>query len=277
METQIKMKKLKIKHLSYSSIKEFKKSPEHFYHYFTEEKIEKDVYMEGNLLHTLALQPELFKSRYTVYDPENRPDKAHTMAAKENKLWLDNLQQEAIENKKLVISHEVYTTSIEIAGKVRSNPVSGELIKAKGNVFEKEMKWKLKGFDHLGFTDIWNDAFICDLKFMANADPVDFHRKIFYYDLYLQAAIYQVADKKFPDFNDIKDFFFIAIDKTPPYGVSVNRMPNEYLKIGMNEYLGLLDQIKLCLKDNSWISYEFKAPFGSDGIFTVETPYQLRS
>jgi hypothetical protein len=112
---------------------------------------------------------------------------------------------------------------------------------------------------------------------MANADPVDFHRKIYYFDLYLQAGIYQVADKKFPDFSDLKDFFFIAVDKTPPYGVSVNRMPSEYLKIGMNEYLGLLDQIKICLKDNSWSSYDFKAPFGSDGVFTVETPYQLRS
>jgi hypothetical protein len=86
--------------------------------------------------------------------------------------------------------------------------------------------------------------------------------------------MYLWADAKKPMFPYEKDFFFIAVEKTEPYAVSINKMRQEFITAGINEFMSLVELYKNCQDFTE--DYSFRAGFGKDGIFEVGTPYQLR-
>ena len=67
---------------SYSSIREFLKSPLHFLQYKTGEKKTTDAMRRGVLIHKLLLEPDEFSNEYVVFE---KPIPSATMAKKENK------------------------------------------------------------------------------------------------------------------------------------------------------------------------------------------------
>ncbi len=55
--------------LSFSSIKQFIRSPQHYIQYLTQERKQTDAMLLGSVVHNLILQPEKFNDNFAV-EPE---------------------------------------------------------------------------------------------------------------------------------------------------------------------------------------------------------------
>lgn len=261
-------------HISYSSLKEFAKSPLHFWAYYMIDKEEKEYFKLGNLYHVLILQPEKFKEKFMVFDESKRPEQDKGMTSNKNKAWKLTLEQACAKDHKSLIKESEYKEAQIIAERVRNHEIAGPLVSATGNKFEQKIEWKYSDIEIVSLLDINNPEFIVDLKFMVDADPDNFHQKIFYLKYYLQAAMYLLADAKRPMFPFEKPFFFITVEKTEPYAISVNKMRQEYIDKGLEEFMKLIELYKNC--DDFMEDYSFRAGFHKDGIFEVQLPYQLK-
>ncbi len=127
---------------------------------------------------------------------------------------------------------------------------------------QSKIKWEDKetGLPMIGYLDMEAEKFIADLKSTTDAHPDEFMKSAINFDYHIQAAIYLEAMAhrgKFPD------YYFIAVEKTAPYGVSVLKATKDFIALGNQEYRKLLQEFKFCMQQNAFDqSYEFRSPVG---------------
>lgn len=91
-------------------------------------------------------------------------------------------------------------------------------------------------------------------------------------DYPLQAAMYLLGKQAL--FSD-KPFIYMCVESTEPYGVSIFKADNDYIRYGYNEYCRLKDMFKFCKENNLWASsYDFYAPLG---YFNLSVPNYLKN
>lgn len=251
-------------HLSYSSLKAFKKSPIDFINYKMGQKEETDAMLFGSMLHCLVLEPQDFDNRYHCLDDTdicNSIGGAKPRATKAYKEWKETAMAEA-GDRQLVETNDYINAKI-ISSNVLHNRASRKILDA-GWIHEKPIEWEFKNFKFKGFIDGIGDKLIFDLKTCQDADPEFFQRDIIKNCYHIQAAMYLYAEGK------MQDYYIIAVDRKG--GVSVHKLRMDLIEQGMKEYNDLLDKFNYCiLRDAFDQSYDFHAK-RFDGIFEVEKP-----
>ena len=202
---------------------------------------------EGSVVHCLILEPDEFNKRYWMFNKEERPDRTKTMAAKENKEWAAEL--EIKNNGKEKITVEQHQNLQNVAQEVMR--IAGDLIEAATEK-EKIVLWEKTGIDMKAKIDGFHEDFLFDIKTTTNANVEAFQRKAFWdYQYHRQAAVYLDGASDGLFLGD-KDFYFIAVEKTPPYLVSIHKVSDHTVALGMNQYLELLELLKECRRKNHW-------------------------
>lgn len=244
---------IKAKILSYSSLKEFRKSPEHFLEYMFGEKKTTAALEFGTLVDKMILTPDAWKEDFIVkpkFDMRTNVGKAEfEKFAKEN-------------NGKSFVTQEEMDTAILIHNRAWNNRASKELllkITQTQNYFE--FTDKKTGLKMRGFKDGTGEGFIMDLKTTVSADPDEFIRSAINYDYPLQTGVYLEAEKvlnySFPE------YFFLCVEKTAPYGISVLKASDDFVRLGKQQLRQTLDSFRWCL-DNCMFneSYEYRSNQG---------------
>jgi hypothetical protein len=261
--------------LSASAMGHFERSPEHFIQYRLTPYDPSDAQEVGTAFHVLLLQPEKFAEKVAVLNLEERPDKEMTMASKANRAWKQ--QFEAINAKKAIISVPDYENVQRMVEKVRTLPHVMELLGYTRAKYEVPYKWFRKGVELNGILDVDSDEFVLDVKKTRDAEPRKFSRSIFDYGYDLQGACYQDAKAGGKlRFGNYLPYYILAVEDTPPYGVSLHRLSKDVLDSAFENYLKLIDLFALCVQNQQWPGYEYKAPLNSDGVFTVDLPFWKR-
>lgn len=237
--------------VSQSALKRMAQSPAHLQAYLREpEKQTPDTIM-GCVLHTAVFEPELLDKSYWV-KPENYENKKG-----EWKKWNGN----AIECKDWIAAHEdrpvISTASFLDVGNmaiaVRDHPAAAEALakgKAELSLFCEDPDTGLQ----LKCRPDWlsGNAF-ADLKKCQDASPSGFARSIANFGYDVQAAFYlDIAG-----WLDLgKAFFlFIAVEDSPPYGVSVYELDKESIQVGRSKYRRWLTQYLDCAVADKWPAY----------------------
>lgn len=238
--------------LSHSSLGWFKRSPAYFKHMIEQDdQPETDALIFGNVFHTMVLEPDKFDSRYFILNEEERPEKNKTMASKENKLW-KAAQLEAAGDKRLIGSTDKKNAENMAESLFRK---AGDLIRG-ANEYERRIDWRREGVDLKGFIDIDHDIFMADLKTAADATPHQWQRKAYWdFNSHRQAAMYLDGDAKGLYTGD-KDFYFIVVEKKPPYLVSIHLVGKNKIAEGMTQYKELIKGIKACRKSGKWMDFD---------------------
>ena len=112
----------------------------------------------------------------------------------------------------------------------------------------------LKGrFDRLAVTD--TEVNIYDLKTTQSAQPREFQRSVVNFSYDLQAAWYTLlAQRCFP--GKTVNFYFVALEKKPPFGVSVFKASPGLLLNGQKKMAKALELFAQCNTLDYWPSYE---------------------
>jgi hypothetical protein len=246
--------------VSNSRLSAFKRSPKHLLHYLINRPEPTNAMAFGSAFHAFLLQPEIFDSIYAVAPEVDR-------RTKDGKAAFEAFSYLAAEEGKTIISSFDLYKIEQMASSVMANPIASELIKS-ATAMEKTVEWTNEetGIPMKGIIDGIGTEYMFDVKTCADADPGKFARDAYYSNYHRQAAIYMDShsDKK------MTDFYFIAVEKEEPYGVSVHRCSEYILELGKKQYLDAIIEYR------SWVDggmpdagYEY---WHYSGIHELDTP-----
>lgn len=241
--------------LSYSSLKEFAKSPKNYIMYLLHKTPPTPSQLEGKYLDTLLLEPHMVEKRFIVYDKFDR----RSNAAKE--AW-DQLETRAQKENKILVTSETVRGAKMAVEAIMDNADAKNVIENIKKV-QTRLKWtdKQTGLPLIGYSDFETTFFgldcVFDLKKTQSADPDDFHRDIFKYGYHLQAACYKEGywktQYRFPE------FFNLAVETNAPYNVSINYYEPKLMQESQDEFRGILLAFKKCMDEGRFTEgYEFR-------------------
>ena len=225
------------KHLSYSSLSAFKKSPLEFLHYKFKQKEQTPAMAFGSMAHNFILQYDTFFSNYYVIDNDapKRPTIAQYNAKKPSddtlaaiEYW-DDLEQEAFGS--ILITQNDLKELDKLSNSLFKNAAAMQLI-IQCKDFEKEYDFNHDNFSFKSFIDAEDSKIRLDLKIVQSAEPKKFQRDALAYGYHMQAAMYEIAGGK-------RDYYLIALDRNG--GVSVNKLSEELIAYGKQEINNLLE------------------------------------
>lgn len=252
--------------LSYSALKEFRKSPKHYQMYLKRPRIQTDAMLNGSVVDTLLLEPEKFEGRYLVADkPEQRSN-----------AWKEEWARVIAEaGEKTVIPTHVYENAMRQVESVMAHPIAGAMIERKRKT-QVRIKWthKATGLPMIGYVDLeteaWESLTIVDLKTGKSSDPEDFIRDAGRMDYHLQVGAY--LDGYPRCYFRIPNFAFIVVENDEPYNVSVFFADAKYLHMAKDEFHGTMNAFKYCMDNDLWKQgYDFRM-FGTREYFEMTVP-----
>ena len=236
---------LKIRPLSYSSLKEFSKSPKHYLHYVTQPRDEAspDMFM-GSVVDCLLWTPEDFEKNYMILPKLD-------LRTKKGKEEYAKIMQESA-NKKLV-KPEDYQLAKRMKEELHDNENVMAVLKQINNP-QKKLTYvdEQTGLPLVGYLDGEGEKIIAELKTTKCAEPSAFSRDAYNYDYPLQCGLYTTG---IPN----KQFYYILIEKDEPFGISVLKPSAEYIAYGQKKLRGLLNEFEYCMKHNLFMkTYDYK-------------------
>jgi len=256
--------------LSYSSLKEFGKSPRNFINYkLAPRKPQTESQIFGSLCDCFLTTPDKFEELFSMVTnfptTDNQKGFCNSMingATKEDAFKLNysrgdadtvynQLESyiEAIKGGKMVCTKE----QKEQAEKIVENLKKSELVMQyidSCDKFQNKKEWEYKGWKFKGFTDAEGLRLIIDFKYSKDADPDKFERDIINYDYFMQMGMYAKTDESLPE------CYFIVYDKSMNF--SVIKLDWSLLSYGIRKYEYLVAKLNQCISENRFNeSYNF--------------------
>jgi len=266
-----KLQRKEIK-LSYSSLKEFGKSPMNFIRYkLKQRKPQTESQIFGSLCDCLITEPERFDQLFVVNDVMPTTDnqkgfcqdlinglnKENAFSNNYSRGKVDDLYNqflnyvEATKSGKTVITKSLKEEAENIIENLKKSDLVMQYLDSC-NKFQNKLEWKKNGWDFIGYSDCSGDGLIIDLKFTRDANPDKFERDVVNYEYYMQMGMYADAS----NYEGVPECYFIAYDKTGNF--SVIKLDYGFIKYGIRKYKYLLSKLDKCISENRFNeSYNF--------------------
>jgi exodeoxyribonuclease VIII len=202
----------------------------------------------GTAFHALVLEPESFADVAVV-------GLAHGKRKKEEKeAWA---RFAAEHEGKIILTTAEWDTIHRMCDAVVAHPFASILLDPDSGPVESSAYWIDDETRKLCKVrpDKLNDAHgLCvDLKSAADASYTGFAEACARYRYPVQAAFY--TDGLFRAGHMIKDFYFIAVEKEPPYGIGIYRLDKPEMEFGRLEYQRNLAIYAECHNSGEWPCY----------------------
>jgi hypothetical protein len=218
----------------------FNKSPYHFWYEhlsgIAEKKEPTDAMRMGSAIHTLLLQPELFKKEYAILPLLDR----RTTKGKET--YAAFMEENT---GKIILSYEQYEKIISIITNVQRHEIVSNLL--HGAQHEQSIFWtdKETGLQFKVRPDSWLGNMIVDLKTAKDSNIHRFKYTALSNGYYLQAGMIYEACKAIG--KPIELFTLLVIEKDEPNVPSVFTMSDESLDFGVEQFNQYKRQLKKCM------------------------------
>ena len=236
----------KRKYLSASALKAFSKSPNHYVQYVTGTVTATPAMTFGSALHCFVLENDEFENMYAVAPEVDK----RTKAGKE--VWKAFVEG--------TVGREVLTQQdmgliLEMSAAIREHKPAQDLL--EGCVaFEQMREGEIQGVQFKGIADGLSDGYILDIKTCQDASPEAFERTAFNSFYHEQGVAYQTL------FN-VDRFYWIAVEKNPPYNVSVFMQSEEAFYKARKHLFDLVRR---------WDNWDGLPQSYSKGVFTLNLP-----
>ena len=232
--------------LSRSGISRLLRSPAHF----KEQVIEETEAMRfGSAIHAYLFEPEVFRKEFVFTDRHYRSNA--------DKAW--KAEQEAA--GRLVLKNAEYERIKGMAAAVKACRSAMDLLEGEGEAeicgywydpFYPEVLCKLRADWLKKFTNV--PAVCVDLKSTKDARQSYFIRSAYNFGYATQVSWYLYGLTQITRVEH-KDFYFIAVEKEPPFGVGVYKADEELIHHGLIECNKGVELYSQCMKANSWPCY----------------------
>ena len=217
--------------LSFSSLKQFGKSPAHFVGYKNRIFKQSAPMRRGWLTHLITLEPEKIQE-LQVLDVATRANKQYKEAVANHKDGENGVftAREMLEAQNLALA-------------VREHPLANKLL-SEAICVEKHLKWEMDGVKFHGYADIIGSDYIADLKITDN-EPKKIQRWVMDNLYHMQLAMYSEA--VFPG-RDMTNYL-ITVDPNSPHGVVVYELSREMMEDGLKQAQLEITMFKIWYKE----------------------------
>lgn len=237
-------------HLSYSALKAFGKSPNHFLQYEAA-KINggepSPAMLLGSLTHCMVLEPGEVLKRYAKSPQIDR----RTKAGKES--WADFIT-ECLISDRTSIKAEEWDKAEAITGSVLSSPEYADLFSKCES--ERQINAKIDGVPFRAFVDLICADYCADLKTCRDASPKAFGRTVANEAYHVQGALYC-------ELSGTRDFYIVAVESAPPYNVQIYQLDEFALEAGRE---------KLAQWASNFLQWDGKPGPYFSGVETISLP-----
>lgn len=205
----------------------------------------------GSRLHSAVLEPELFTQLYAVapkFDLRTNVGKA------DRDKW-------AAENpNRTAISGDEYSQSMFIADILHANSTVRELLRGGHNersvfALDPETGVTVKCRPDAD-TRISGRRIITDLKTTERASPDDFMWSAYRYGYFRQAPFYSDVCGWEGSEQTVDSFYFIAVEKEPPYAYIIYEAAPRFMQRGRDAYRSALNEYAQCVATDLWPAYD---------------------
>lgn len=234
-----------------STLWEIRKSPAHYRWAVDHQGEEEDTpaMKLGRAVHMAVLQPNEFVKHYAVAPDVDRRTKEGKAAYAQ---FL--AEHEGCE----VLTEDEFDTVNEMAKSVRRTTFLEPTMMAKT---EMPMFWDdpRTGIRCKGRVDaivpICGKVIVADLKTTTDASTEAFTRDAIRMGYHVQAAHYMNGIRETAGFRVPTEWWFVAVEKKPPYAVNVIKMSDAMLDAGQFKLMELMDRLDECLRNDEWPGY----------------------
>lgn len=239
------------------------KSPRHYWHKYLNPNREPEnatpAKVLGSAIHSIVLEPDLFKQHYVPNPGIERRSNAGKAE------WAAFCAENA---GKGILEDAQYQTCLQVRDAVYADPLAGNLLRAPGKA--EQSFWALDPdtgelikcrYDYLHE----GGGVAVDLKSTEDASPAGFGKSVFNYRYFLQPPWYfDVLDILYGETP--KTWAFLPIEKDPPYVCGVYYATEDQMRAGRDIARRDFMRIVEMKKANTWPGYT------GDGPLPVELP-----
>jgi len=234
--------------LSYSSIKEFARSPRHYINYLKKARKDTPELIFGGALHCILLTPNLFKEQYVQ-------SQKFDLRKKDDKEEYAKLLTSAESKGQKIIQEDVFDELINLTDFVKSNPEFQQIMFDAKSVEQREYM-ELYGLPFVKIKDIETSYATIDIKTVQSGALENLNKDFFNYQYYIQAAIYG------------GNFKFYVIEKNDPYYNGLIDVSQDWMDYGLAKLETLCKAFNYCLEHPEsfnesygfWYKYNDKKP-----------------
>lgn len=234
---------LKERPLSFSSIKQFIRSPQHYVKYLTQEKKQTDAMLLGSVVHALILEPQSFESKYII-EPEF--NKRTNQGKEDYQKFLESMSEKNLQ----AIPQSVFVKAKEMVTQFMGT-ASAHILQMTSS---REQRFDIDyiGIPVCGYIDAMSDEYVIELKTVSSAETSDIQRDFYNLKYHLQAGIYNwVTDKK---------IMYIVIENSSPYLSRTFIASDSYVSEGRKMFDKAMSDFRYCLDMDLFDrGYEFYA------------------
>lgn len=231
-----------------SALKPFRRSAAHarYEHLHPTESASADF---GSAIHCVALEPAALETRFAVRPPgiDGRTKEGKAELAK----WRD-----ACAGKIVLDKQDSFETLRGVRDALLEHATARELLTLPGFT-EVSMRWDLGVTPCKGRPDriVAFDGIetIVDLKSCEDASPQGFARSVEKFAYAIQGAFYIDGASAIEEAE--RRFLWIAVEKSPPYGVAVYEPDLVWLDYARVQYRAWLTEWERCTKSGLWPGY----------------------
>lgn len=211
----------------------------------------------GKALHVALLEPDRYSTEFVeapvfgdLRAVEGRTTKDDAKANKERRtIWL------AENDGKATVDGDTSAAIREMVRAVHAHPLASRMV--RDGLAELTALWRdpATGVRCRARADYYVEklGMLLDIKSTEDASPEAFARSVFRYGYNLQTALYGegLALLGAP----VTSFVFVAIEKSPPYGVGVYMLDAKGIELAQRRMQRLLDLHARCLREDDWPCY----------------------
>ncbi len=251
-KVEMNMEQLMARPLSYSSLKQFSKSPKHFIEYRTKPFAPSEAMILGSAFEDLVFNEENFDKKYQVF-VKAKGDGSVAI----NRDAYDKATQAGITllTEEMMKKLEAMKESLLSTDYVRPYI---DNVKAK----QVRLRWndKKTGLPFLGYVDlqceVYDEMFALDLKTTNNGDPEMFPKQAYNLQYNLQWATYAEGYHKMK--FKFPYFAYLAVENVDPFNVSLFFIESKTMEESRDEWRATVDAFKYCMdKEQFHMGYEF--------------------
>lgn len=233
---------------SNSALTRIAKTPSHYRAWVddVEPAEESDALTLGSALHCAVFEPSVYASDWvTAPTVDGRTKEGKAIKAE----W------QAANAGKREITLEKRATVEAMTASLRAHPIASLLI--QGGKAEVTLRWldPVTGLRCKARADYWREdlATAIDLKTTQDASNAEFARSCAKYRYHVQAAHYTEGFAALQ--KPIESFVFIAVEKAPPYAVSVKVFGEETIDFGKSKWRQAMRLLADCTHRDTWPGY----------------------
>jgi hypothetical protein len=239
---QVTRELLQHRPLSFSSLKEFMRSPKHYVKYLTTDKKPTEAMLFGSICHKLILEPQEFDKEFIV-EPEF--NKRTNQGKEDYQAFLTKITEQGL----TAVPPATYEKAVELVAALKDSHTYNmvKLLSKKEERFDMTHE---TGLPVCGYIDGVGKDFNLEIKIVSSADGEDIMRDFHKMKYHMQAAIYNWVNNK--------PIYYLVVENSYPFLSKIFKASDDYISAGKKLFDESMTNFKFCLDiDNFTAGYEF--------------------